>query len=175
MSEVPVSRRTDRFVSGLVVAAGARLRPLRRVVDTARACRFDQLLVTVGAGAATAAGLDFAGADVVVDGGPTALLTAFSHLDPRADLLVMLRGDQPGVTPAAVQTLVDGMGLAAVAASGYASGLGHPLAFARDAFVELSAADGDAGVWRMLDRHAEAVVSVPMSRPRLAEAWAPRV
>jgi molybdenum cofactor cytidylyltransferase len=168
-----VSRRADRFVSGLVVsAAGAPLRSLRRVIETARACRFDQLVVTLG-GVAAAAGLDLAGADVVLDGGPSSLVAGLAQLDPRADVLVLLRGDQPGVTPAKVQALVDGMGIAALAASAYASGRGHPIAFGRDALGELSAVDGDAGVWKLLDRHAEAVVSVPMSRAAAPDPWQP--
>jgi molybdenum cofactor cytidylyltransferase len=167
-----VSRRADRFVSGLVVStAGAPLRPLRRVVDTARACRFDQLVITLGGSAAAVAGLDLAEADVVLDGGPSSLLAGLAHLDPRADVLVLLSGDQPRVTPATVQALVDGMGLSPLAASGYASGRGHPLAFGRDAFGELAAVDGDAGVWKLLDRHAEAVVSVPMSRAAAPDPW----
>jgi len=179
-----VARRADRFVSGLVLAGGERLssardlHPFRRVVATARACRFDQLIVAVGGAAAAVAGVELAGADVILDGGgdnaSSSLVTALVHLDPRTDLLVLLQGDQPGVTPATVQTLVDGMGLAALAACGYPSGRGHPLAFARDAFGELSALDGDAEVWTLLDRHADDVVDVPVGAyaPRDLDAWA---
>jgi molybdenum cofactor cytidylyltransferase len=175
-----MSRRADRFVSGLVLAGAHRLGaplhlpPLRRVVATARACRFDQLLVAFGGAAAAVAAIDFAGADVVLGTGSTSCLTsALLRLDPRTDVLVLLLGDQPGVTPATVQTLVDGMGAGGFAASGYASGRGHPLAFGREAFDELSTLDEDAGVWKLLERHRDTVVDVPIAArpPRDDDVW----
>jgi molybdenum cofactor cytidylyltransferase len=176
----PMSRRADRFVSGLVLAGAHRLgsplhlRPLRRVVATARACRFDQLLIAVGGAAAAVAGVDFAGADVILEGDePSSFAAALHRMDPRTDVLVLLLGDQPRVTPATVQTLVDGMGLATLAACGYASGRGHPLAFGRDAFGELSTVDEDAGIWQLLERHRDSVVDVPITGrpPRDDDVW----
>jgi molybdenum cofactor cytidylyltransferase len=175
-----MSRRADRFVTGLVLAGAHRLGaplhlpPLRRVVATARACRFDQLMVAFGGAATAVTGLDFSGADVVLGtGGASCLVTALNRLDPRTDVLVLLLGDQPGVTPATVQTLVDGMGAGDVAACGYASGRGHPLAFGREAFDELTTLDEPAGVWKLLDRHRDAVVHVPMAErpPRDEDVW----
>ena len=175
-----MSRRADRFVSGLVLAGAHRLgsplhlRPLRRVVATARACRFDQLLIAVGGAAAAVAGVDFAGADVILEGDePSSFAAALHRMDPRTDVLVLLLGDQPRVTPATVQTLVDGMGPATLAACGYASGRGHPLAFGRDAFGELSTVDEDAGIWQLLDRHRDSVVDVPITGrpPRDDDVW----
>jgi molybdenum cofactor cytidylyltransferase len=177
--ESGMARRADRFVSGLVLApegegrqgSSRRLGLLRRVLATARSCRFDQLLVAAGGVAAAATGLDLAGADLVPDaaakeGWASSIVEALGSLDPRTDVLVLMLGDQAGVTPATVQTLLDGMGLAALAACGYPSGRGHPLAIRRDAIGELSGLDGDAGVWELLERHADAVVDVPVAAAR---------
>jgi molybdenum cofactor cytidylyltransferase len=180
---VALARRADRFVSGLVLAGEAsdgpgssrRVGLLRRVLATARSCRFDQLLVAAGGAAAASAGIDLAGADVLADppggeGWTSSIVEALANLDPRTDVLVLMLGDQASLTPGMVQTLLDGMGLAALAACGYPSGRGHPLAIRRVAFGELSSLDGDAGVWDLLERHAHAVVDVPMAGARAPAA-----
>ncbi|MGN6868639.1 MAG: carbon monoxide dehydrogenase, partial [Solirubrobacteraceae bacterium] len=47
-------------------------------------------------------------------------------------------------------------------ACAYENGRGHPLAFAKTTFDDLSALHGDKGVWKLLDRQAEQVVDVPI-------------
>jgi molybdenum cofactor cytidylyltransferase len=83
-------------------------------------------------------------------------------VDPRCDVLVLMLGDQPGVTAATVETLLAGRGEAPIAACGYEDGRGHPLAFSRTLFGELASLHGDKGVWKLLDRHAAAAVDVPV-------------
>ena len=181
------------FVSGLVLAAGGsqrlgqpkQLLPfdgdtlLGRVVATARACRFDQLLVTLGGSAAeVVAGVDLAGADVVVNedfgsGCASSIAAAVGQVDPRADVLVLLLGDQPGVTPETVQALLDGMGAGVIAACSYANGRGHPLAFGRATFDDLRALHGDTAIWKLLGARGEQVVEVPARGPvpRDVDTW----
>ena len=174
---------SDPFVSGLVLGAGgsARLgRPkqllpygettlLGHVVATARACRFDQLLVVLGGAAGEVRGqVDLSGAEVVVNeefgsGCASSIAAALGALDPRCELLVLLLGDQPGVTPAAVEALLAGRGRSPLAVCRYSDGLGHPLVFARELFSELAGLHGDKGVWRLLDRRAGEAAEVPVA------------
>ena len=178
-----MSPRADEFVCGLVLAAGGsrRLgRPkqllsyrggtlLGHVVDVARACEFDQLVVAVGGhAAAVRATVDFRGAAVVVndafwEGCSSSIAVALATVDPRCDVLVLLLGDQPGVTPATVEALLAGRNNAPLAVCRYDDGRGHPLAFARSVFGALESLHGDKGVWKLLDRRADDVVEVPVA------------
>jgi molybdenum cofactor cytidylyltransferase len=165
---------TEGFVAGLVLGAGgsSRLgRPkqllpfagttlLGHVVSVARSCRFDQLVVAIGAAAEDVRGaVDLDGADVVVNdaygsGCSSSIAAALAVIDPRCELLVLMLGDQPGVTASTVAALVAGIGDAPLAVCRYQDGLGHPIAFDRSCFAELADLHGDRGVWRMLDRRA---------------------
>ena len=67
-----------------------------------------------------------------------------------------------GVTRETVARLLTHRGNAKFSACAYEYGRGHPLAFARSAFGELATLHGDKGVWKLLDRHANQVVDVPV-------------
>jgi molybdenum cofactor cytidylyltransferase len=170
-------------VCGLVLAAGGssrlgrpkQLLPYRGatlldwVLGTARACEFDQLVVALGgAEAAVREAVDLRGAEVVVnraygEGCSSSIAAALGVVD--ADVLVLLLGDQPGVTAQTVRALLAGRGSAPLAVCRYDDGRGHPFAFARAVFGELAALHGDKGVWRLLDRHGAAVAEVAVPGP----------
>jgi molybdenum cofactor cytidylyltransferase len=178
-------RRTDSFVTGLVLGAGGsnrlgrpkQLLPyghgtlLGHVVATARSSRFDQTLVAIGGSAgAVRDGVDLSGVEVVVneaygEGCSSSIAAALDAVDPRCDVLVLMLGDQPGVTPATVAELLAGRGDAPLAVCRYDDGNGHPIAFARGVFDELAQLHGDKGVWSLLDRRADEVVTVPIAGP----------
>jgi molybdenum cofactor cytidylyltransferase len=175
----------EPFVAGLVLAAGGsrrlgrpkQLLPfggatlLDHTVATARECEFDQLIVALGGSADDVrAAVDLSGADVVVNEGfgegcSSSIAAATVVLDARADALVLLLGDQPGVTRATVRALIAGRGDAELAVCRYADGRGHPFAFARPVFGELAALHGDKAVWKLLDRRGDAVCEVPVPGP----------
>ena len=183
----------EQRVTGLVLAAGGsrrlgqpkQLLPwhgatlLDHTLGTARACSFDQLLCVLGGGAeAVREQVDLAGAEVVVndhfgDGCSSSIAAALGAVDPRTDVLVLLLGDQPGVTAETVAALLAGRGDAPLAACRYEDGRGHPLAFARSTFGDLSSLHGDKGVWKLLDRRADDVADVPVSGviPRDVDTW----
>lgn len=171
----------ERFITGLVLGAGGsrrlgepkQLRPYRsgtllgHTLDTARASGFDQLIVALGgASAEVRRRVDLQGTDVVEnpeygEGCSSSIAAGLSALDPRTDLLVLMLGDQPGVTPATVRALIGGSAAdTMLAVCRYDDGRGHPLAFGRRLFAELGDLHGDKAVWKLMDRLADQVVEV---------------
>jgi molybdenum cofactor cytidylyltransferase len=181
----------DPFVCGLVLAAGGSQRLgqpkqllaygprtlLDHVLDIARACAFDQLVCAVGGSAHDVrAVVDFTGVDVVENpsfgaGCSSSIQAALGAVDARADLLVLMLGDQPGVRCEAVRALLAGRGNAPIAACAYADGRGHPLALKRAMFGELGSLHGDKAVWKLTDRFAVADVPVAGPIPRDIDTW----
>lgn len=177
--------RPERPVAGLVLAAGGsrrlgrpkQLLPYRgrtlldAVLDTARACDFDQLLVSLGGAAAQVrAEVDLAGCEVVENsayatGCSSSVAAAVAALQPDTGVLILLLGDQPGVQAGSVRALLDGRGDAALALCRYADGRGHPIAFGATVLPELAGLHGDKAVWKLLDARAAEVVEVPVSGP----------
>jgi molybdenum cofactor cytidylyltransferase len=173
------------FVTGLVLGAGgsARLgRPkqllaygdgtlLGHVVGVARECDFAQTIVAIGGAAdEVRAEVDLAGADIVVneafgEGCSSTIAAAIAALDPRCEVLVLMLGDQPGIEPETIATLLAGRGSSPLAVCRYDDGRGHPIAFGMEVFGALAALHGDKGVWRLLDQRAEDVVEVPIAGP----------
>ena len=171
------------FVTGLVLGAGgsSRLgrpkqllaygdRPLlEHTLNTARDCGFDQLVVPIGGAAAEVRErVDFSGAEVVVnedygEGCSSSIAAALGVVNERCDVLVLMLGDQPGVTPDTVRALLAGRGDAPLAVCRYDDARGHPIAFARSVFAQLADLHGDKGVWRLLDERAGDVVDVPIA------------
>jgi molybdenum cofactor cytidylyltransferase len=157
------------FVAGLVLAAGgsSRLgRPkqtlpfngttlLGHVLDSARACGFEQLVVTLGGASDEVRGrVDLSGATVVdnpsyEEGCSSSIAAALPALDSRCDVLVLMLGDQPGVGPTIVRTLLARHG-------------------------ELADLHGDKAVWKLLERRADDVreVQMPGRVPPDVDTWA---
>jgi len=179
------SPRTDRFVTGLVLGAGGSRRLgvpkqllgygddtlLGHVTGVARGYGFDQIIVTLGGAAdQVRATVDLAGAETVVneaygEGCSSSIAAALATVDPRCEVIVLMLGDQPGVTVDTVAALLAGRGGAPLAVCRYADGRGHPLAFARGVFGELADLHGDKGVWRLLERRGDEVREVPIDGP----------
>ena len=149
------SRRLGRPKQLLAYRGGTLL---GHVVGVARDCGFAQTIVAVGGAADEVRdAVDLGGVDVVVndaysEGCSSSIAAALGTVDPRCDVLVLMLGDQPGVTAGTVGNLLAGRGDADLAVCRYDDGRGHPIAFSRRVFGELANLHGDKGVWRMLDR-----------------------
>jgi molybdenum cofactor cytidylyltransferase len=177
--------RPDPQTAGLVLAAGAsrrfgrpkQLLPygdgvlLDAVLNTARASGFDQIVLALGGAAddvrRTA---DIRGCDVVENleygtGCSSSIATAIPALHPQTDVLVLLLGDQPGVSPDSVRRLLAGRGDSPLAVCRYDNGVGHPLAFDRSVLPALAGLHGDKAVWKLLEQRAPEVTEVPIPGP----------
>ena len=171
------SSASAAFTCGLVLGAGGSKRlgrpkqtlPFRggtllgHVVGVARECDFDQLIVAIGGAAdEVREQVDLSRAEVVVndaygEGCSSSIAAALGAVDPRCDVLVLMLGDQPGVTAETVRALVAGRGSSELAVCRYDDGRGHPIAFARSLFDALADLHGDKGVWKLVDRLGEDV------------------
>jgi molybdenum cofactor cytidylyltransferase len=173
------------FVTGIVLAAGGSMRLgeakqllayrgrtlLDATLDMARTCGFDQLLVTLGgAAAAVRARVDLFGTTIVANpdfstGCGSSISAAVSAADERAEALVLLLGDQPGVRASDVRRLIVAAAGAPLGVCRYADGLGHPFWFRRDVFAELATLHGDKAVWKLLHSGRFPVTELPVDGP----------
>jgi molybdenum cofactor cytidylyltransferase len=169
---------SDPFVAGLVLAAGGKRRLgrpkpllpydgstlLDHAMAAARSCELDQLLVVVDSDKVRER-VDLSGATQVAS-----IAAAIDALDPDTTVLVLLRGDQPGLEPATVRVLLAGRGDAAIAVSRYEDGAGQPYAFRSETFAALRSARSDRDLQRLLGGAEE----VPMAGrvPPGIDSWA---
>ena len=176
------------FVSGLVLAAGASTRLgqpkqllpfgdttlLGHVVAEARAAAaLDEVIVVIGGAAAEVrARVDLGGARVVEnpefgEGCSASYRTGLGAVDPRAEAVVILLGDQPGVDHTVIDVVVDEWRRTRdrILLASYHGREGHPLIFGRDLFDHLAALKGDKAAWKIVDARREEIRAVPVDRP----------
>ncbi len=167
------------MISGLILAAGssARLgRPkqlldlggkpaLEHVVDAALASPLDEVVVVLGhrAGEIRPAVPRNERVRVVVNpeyqrGQSTSLAAGLRSLGPESEAAVVLLGDQPGTTPAAVAAVVSAFraGLGPVVQASYGGRAAHPTLLARSVWAEVvSETAGDEGARSVLATRPE--------------------
>lgn len=152
---------------------------LDATLATAREAGFGQVVVALGGAAdEVRAGVDLDGTEVVLnpdfgDGCATSIRTALTRVRDDAAGVVLLLGDQPGVTASAIEALVAAAGGHAVGVCAYDDGLGHPLWFDRRTFGTLAGLHGDKAVWKLVDTgedvaHVEVAGPVPLD----VDTWA---
>jgi CTP:molybdopterin cytidylyltransferase MocA len=170
--------------TGLVLAAGEARRfgsakqlalldgrpLLEHVVTAMRAAPLDEVIVVLGARAEEIrAGVDLDGTRVVVAedwmDGQSASLRAGVAAAGDADAVVVALGDQPYLSPRAVEALLGarGDGIDAVRAT-YGGVPGHPIVLERALFARIERLGGDEGA-RSLLRDARAVPCDGLGRP----------
>src|SRR5262249_55613349 len=114
--------------------------------------------------------VDLSGTQVVVNDGygagcSSSIAAAMAALDPRADLLVLLLGDQPGVPPDTVAELLAGRGDAALSVCRYDDRRGQPFCSSRALFGTLLGLHGDKAVWKLVAAGGDAVAKVHVAGP----------
>jgi molybdenum cofactor cytidylyltransferase len=167
-------------VSGVILAAGASTRLgqpkqlldlageplLRHTVRNALASNLDHVVLVLGARAAEIdEEVGFLGQRIVVnpvhnEGQSTSLKLGLESIDPEAGSVLFLLGDQPGVTPAIINALIERFEAsnAQIVQARYQNGPGNPVLFARSLFPELLAIDGDEGARSVIRRHRDSIV-----------------
>ncbi len=152
---------------------------LDHTLATARACQFAQVVVVLGGNAEEVReAVDVSGVDVVENRGygqgcASSIGAGVGAVDARCRVLVLMLGDQPGVSAETVRALLAGRDGAPLAVCRYEDGRGHPFAFDRTVFGELEAMHGDKAVWKLLERRAGEVaeVAVPGPIPPDVDTW----
>jgi molybdenum cofactor cytidylyltransferase len=179
-------------VAALVLAAGGsrRLGQPKQLLDyrgatlldatltTVREAAFEQVVVALGGAAdEVQARVDLDDTDVVLnpdfgDGCATSIRSGLDHVHPAMRGLVLLLGDQPGVSVDAIRALVDGARGHAAGVCEYDDGPGHPLWFDRSMFDTLRGLHGDKAVWKLVDAGDDVVhVRVPGEVPPDVDTW----
>jgi molybdenum cofactor cytidylyltransferase len=176
---------TAGFVTAIVLAAGSsrrlgspkQLLPYRNstilgvTLEVVRSCAFDQVIVTLGgAAAAVRQQVDLAGLDVVVaddfgSGCSSSLRSALGAVNPRAAGIVLMLGDQPGLSTSTVDRLIAEGTHAAITVCRYRDGVGHPFWLSRSVFGELARLRGDKAVWKIIDSGRVAMAELDIDAP----------
>ena len=172
-------------VTGVVLAAGRSRRlgqpkqvlPYRdstvlgETLRMARRCVFDRLIVTLGGAAeevrreVSLDGVETVVVDDPASGCAASLRMAVERVDPASAGIVLLLGDQPGVTEVTVRRLIEAGAGESIAVCRYDDGVGHPFWLARGVFGELTGLHGDKGVWKLIDSGRFDVLEVPVDGP----------
>jgi len=148
-------------------------------LDMARSCGFDQLLVTVGGASAEVRDrVDFRDCEVVENkqfttGCSSSIATAMAVVKDRAEGIILLLGDQPEVTSAAVTTLIESLAESPLGVCRYRDGVGHPFWFGRQVFEDLLGLHGDKAIWKLLEsgRYRVGEVEVAGNIPLDVDTW----
>lgn len=160
----------------LLELGGATL--LDATLDNARAAGFDQVLVTLGGAIdQVREQVDLTGLEIVPNpdygtGCASSITSALREVRADVDGIVLLLGDQPGVSVEAIAALLDRAASSSVGVCRYDDGLGHPLWFHRRMFETLANLHGDKAVWKIVEAGDDVVeVRVPGPVPLDVDTW----
>jgi molybdenum cofactor cytidylyltransferase len=178
----------DHFVSGLLLAAGASTRlgqpkqllPFKDgillgwVVRQVESCSaLNEVVVVLGNTAdEVRKQIQFGRSKVVEnrsvgEGCSASYSVGIVALDVSSEAMVVLLGDQPGVTPAIVEQVVESWKNEGgkIVLANYQGRKGHPVLFSKEMFPYLVGLHGDKAVWKIVDQHPEWVREVPIDHP----------
>lgn len=148
---------------------------IQHVLGHVRRSHCDRIVVVVG-DAADGVVQDARGPGVQIvvnerhrEGMGTSIAAGISALPPECEAAVIVLGDQPRVTAASINALIDAYRTAGkpLVASRYGAVTGAPTLVGRALFDEARRLTGDVGGRWLIDRHPDLVAEVPLS-PDLA-------
>ncbi|MFL5758490.1 MAG: NTP transferase domain-containing protein [Thermomicrobiales bacterium] len=193
------------MISGVILAAGRSQRLgkpkqlldlggepiLRHTVRNAAVSDLDQVVLVLGHEAAE---IDDAvgdwGQNLVINpdyarGQSTSLKLGLSAVEPTAEAVLFLLGDQPQVTPKIINLVLNSFcrGEGRIVMPAYRGKPANPVLFAREFFPEIAAIDGDRGARPIIGEHRQEVhylaidadppldVDTPADYERLKKVW----
>jgi len=177
-----------KFISGLILGAGAsqrfgepkQLLPfagttlLGWVVSQAQqATGLDEVVVVLGRSAEEIRErVDFGSVKVVenrvfTEGCASSYRAGIGALDSRSEAMMIILGDQPGITPEIIDRAADEWRQteAPIALCSYEGRKGHPMIFARSLYEQLAELHGDKAAWKLVDANAASVHEVQLAIP----------
>jgi molybdenum cofactor cytidylyltransferase len=172
-----------QFISGLILAAGTssrmgqpkQLLPFRGTIlldwvmtQAESASALDEVIVVLGRAAdEIQPRLRNTRAKVIVnpvftEGCSGSYKAGMATIDPRAEAVMVLLGDQPGVESAVIDQVAEDWCTKGgrIVLTSYRGRRGHPMIFARELFDQLRQLSGDKAAWKILDAHPEWVRDV---------------
>jgi molybdenum cofactor cytidylyltransferase len=173
----------QKFISGLILAAGTssrmgqpkQLLPFRGTIlldwvmaQAESASALNEVIVVLGRAAdEIQPRLRSTRAKVIVnpvftEGCSGSYKAGMATIDPRAEAVMVLLGDQPGVESTVIDQVAEDWRTKAgtIALTSYRGRRGHPMVFARELFDQLRQLSGDKAAWKILDAHPDWVRDV---------------
>jgi molybdenum cofactor cytidylyltransferase len=168
----------QKFISGLILAAGTssrmgqpkQLLPFRGTIlldwvmaQAEAASALDEVLVVLGRAAEEIQPrLHSTRARVIVnpiftEGCSGSYKAGMATIDPRAEAVMVLLGDQPGVDSTVIDQVAQDWRAQGgrITLTSYRGRQGHPIVFARELFEQLRQLSGDKAAWKILDAHPD--------------------
>lgn len=170
------------MISGVILAAGQSRRlgepkqllelggepVLRHVVRNATGSGLDQVVLVLGFRAAEI--IDAVGdwgQNVVINpdyaiGQSSSLRLGLSVVDPEAEAVLFLLGDQPQVTAEVIDSIIDAFrkGRGRIAMPSYRGSPSNPVLFGREFYPELARVTGDEGARSVVEAHQDEIFMV---------------
>ncbi len=146
---------------------------LGQAVRNANASALDRVVAVLGrASEELRASVDFGRALVVENtsygtGCASSLLAGMDAAGEDCEALVLLLGDQPGVRPGFIDSVISDWRSSRPWASvtSYGEELGHPFVFSREVFEDLRGLHGEKAVWKLIEAYPERIRRVRVEAP----------
>lgn len=143
------------------------------VAQAEQASGLDEVIVVLGRAAnEICERVNFSTAKVVEnlvfgEGCSSSYRAGLAAIDSHSVAIMIILGDQPGITPEIIDTLADEWRRTEVpiALCSYDGRKGHPMIFAQSMFEQLATLHGDKAAWKLVDANADRVHEVALNVP----------
>lgn len=144
---------------------------LQHVIDAIRASKLDKVIVVLGYNRETLLDkVDFSGIEIVFNpefkmGQSASLKTGLSHVSTLSSAAIFILGDQPLITSAIIDRLVDSyqQSKSKIVLPTYKGRRGNPVIMNRSLFPELMMLTGDTGGRELIRKYHKFVTEVEMN------------